>query len=413
MPRSSKGSPFNLFPRASGFYALSNCAISFRLSQAAGPEPPTLDSVFGTATHGVLSGAVKADGVEPPVHEMALDLEGQYSAGFNAWVKSLDAPPENRHSERRLYLRSGEFTLASGQPDRFTRAGTNAHLADFKTSWHPIDSVPAENAQLRVYGALVYDFYKHKLDSLTAHIHKPGTRLPPTLFTKRDLVDARSWSIDVAQTALAPAPGAQPRKGPWCRYCAGKILCPLWQSEIKNLTSFAYSEIENLSDQALANLAPRLELAAQIVQRLSQRLYDRVAHAPSRFPGWFIEPGAWKRKITNPTQAYQLLVQADKPTLSHQDFLAACRVSVTALQSILAQTLHSRSAADMTLNSLLAPDGTLSSTQNRPHLAYDPELEQQTRSSSPSFLPELSQTQKPSTQPLLQNSAGQNVPSQP
>src|SRR5215475_64886 len=394
MPKKTLPDLVGLFRRASAFYAYSNCAVSFRLAQAAGPEPDTADSTFGTATHALLAKKKKAEAT-PEATEMARDLEAQYQKSFASWTQSISAPPGPLYSERRLYLKQDHFTLASGQPDRFRRAGANAYLADFKSSWHPIDAFPATNAQLGVYAALIFDFFHQRLESLHAAILKPGNRLPPTIFAEGELVEVRHWTIDIAQRALAPPPGAQPRKGPWCRYCSGKILCPLWQNELKNLASFTLEDLDTLSDQALANLGPRLELVSQIITRLSQRLYESVSLRPSNFPGWSITPGAFRRKITSTTQAYQLLVRSN--TIDHDSFLSASKVSITALRRLV---------PDKLLNSLLTPDGTLTLSQNPPHLSYDPSL--QTCPSSPSLLPLLSQTQIPPTQPLHSLAPGQN-----
>jgi len=369
----------SLFPRASAFYAYANCAVSFRLAQAAGPEPDSVDSAFGTATHALLA-RKKKDEVTPEQKQMALELEAQYQKSFASWLESALAPPGPLYSERRLYLKENHFTLVSGQPDRFRRAGAHAYLADFKTSWHPVDSSPATNAQLRVYAALIWDFYHQRLDDLEAVILKPGPRLPPTIFTRSDLTLVRQWTIDIATSQLAPPPGTQPRKGPWCRYCPGKILCPLWQAELKNLASFTLDQLDALSDQALANLGPRLELASKIITRLQERLYDAVAKRPASFPGWSIVPGTTRRKITSASQAYKILVSS-LALVSHQDFISATRVSISALRAFIPDSL---------LNQSLSGDGTLSLSQNPPHLAYDPSL--QTCPQPPSLLSELSQT---------------------
>ena len=382
----------SLFPRASGFYAYANCVVSFRLSQAAGPEPSSTDSVFGTSVHAILTGGASPIDFDSSVREMAATLERSYTQSFHAWEKSL---PENArlgelYSERRLYFKRAHFTLASGQPDRFLAASTHhVYLADFKTSWRPIDSYPVTNAQLRVYAALIFDFYRHKIDSLTAAIHKPGSTLPPAFFTKSDLVLATKWVKEITSDSIAPPPDSYPRKGPWCRYCSGKILCPLWQAELTQLSSFALTQLDSLSDQALANLAPRLDLAAKIISRLSERLYDRVAHCPASFPGWSIIQGSFRRKISSPAQAYKHLVK--NGPLDHDTFLAATRVSISALRSVLSSTLSlSPQAADALLESSLSPDGTLTKTQSPPTLSYDP-LTLQTFQPSPP-LQELSQT---------------------
>jgi hypothetical protein len=87
--------------------------------------------------------------------------------------------------------------------------------------------------------------------------------------------------------------------------------------------------------------------------------------------------------------AYMHLVK--NGPLSHDAFLAAARVSISALRSVLSSALSlSPQAADALLDSSLSPDGTLSKTQSPPTLSYDP-LAIQTFQPSPP-LQELSQT---------------------
>ena len=391
-PQANNDALVSLFPRASGFYAYSNCVVSFRLSQAAGPEPSSPDSLFGTSVHSILTGGASPIDFDSSVREMATALERSYTQSFHAWEKSL---PENArlgalYSERRLYFKRAHFTLLSGQPDRFLASSThNVYLADFKTSWRPLDSFPASNAQLGVYAALLYDFYKHKIDSLTAAIHKPGSTLPPTIFTRSDLALSAKWVTQIASDSIAPPQNASPRKGPWCRYCWGKVLCPLWHQEVTLLSSFALAQLDALSDQALANLAPRLDLANKIIERLSERLYDRVAKSPASFPGWSIIQGSWRRKISSPAQAYIHLVK--NGPLDHDAFLAATRVSISALKSALSTALSlSPQAADNLLEATLTTDGTLARSQSPPTLSYDSDSIQTFQPSPP--LQELSQT---------------------
>ena len=140
---------------------------------------------------------------------------------------------------------------------------------------------------------------------------------------------------------------------------------------------------------ALLNLAPRLDLANKIIERLSERLYDRVAKSPASFPGWSIIQGSWRRKISSPAQAYIHLVK--NGPLDHDAFLAATRVSISALKSALSTALSlSPQAADNLLEATLTTDGTLARSQSPPTLSYDSDSIQTFQPSPP--LHELSQT---------------------
>ena len=76
------------YPRASAFYALSNCPASFALSQASGEEPPTPHSDHGTEVHQVISGALQRDKVDEGIRDEADALKQQADELIADWAET-------------------------------------------------------------------------------------------------------------------------------------------------------------------------------------------------------------------------------------------------------------------------------------------------------------------------------------
>lgn len=365
------------YPRASSFYAYSNCAASFALSLQSGDEPPTPQSDHGTAVHAVISGKVDRGTVEEEVLEEADALKAQKQAFFDQWVGADYAG----HVEERLWMRFGTKLVCSGQPDEWGRSVTARNLpgpvvalSDIKTGWHPFDEIVATNSQIRAYAGLIYQYCGNDIDRLVAAIHKPGHPLSPAIFDRVALEESLKWTAEVATIAiegLTMSPPPKPNRGPWCKYCAGKVLCPLWKDEVMSLSSYADISVAELPDSQLRAIAPYLDQAAAVVERLQLRLRHRVNARPDFFSDWRLEPGVARRRISDTIAAFKVLCGKDKP-LDAGSFLSACRVSVTDLQIMLRKALGitSRAAADY-MDKELA-EGILDRTKPEPKLVYDP-----------------------------------------
>ena len=355
------------YPRGSAFYALSNCEISFQLSQASGEEPPTIFSDHGNEVHGVLTGKVPAADIEQGLREEADHLEGLRQLRLSDWLE--DNKPFTEYTEKRLWMRKGTVPLFSGQPDKFVVQGRRVFLSDYKTGWHPLDHYVATNCQIRAYVALIDVELEGKVDEVTAAIHKPGKQSPPAIFDRQAIDDSIAWARYVATAAVSSEPKT-PTRGPWCKYCSGKVLCPLWREEINTLAELSTAIVSDIPDSALRELAPHLELAKMVAEKLLARLYNRVSARPDFFADWHFHPQSPRRKIDDTIGAYNALVVREK-ALSPGEFLVACRLSITELEKRV------RHASGSSVNETkLFLDQTLKDIMEyaspKPALVYDP-----------------------------------------
>jgi hypothetical protein len=318
------------YPRSSFFYPMDNCEAAYELSVASGEEPPTVFAEKGTAVHKVLARKADPSTLEPADADLAQDLDQKRARMEGKWLDG--AKPDEILIEERMWMRAGLTPIYSGQPDRIVRVGRKVFIPDFKTGWHPLDHFTATNCQLRSYVPLADECFDG-IDEALVTIIKPGKQSPPALFGLEEIKDARAWAVEVANRATRPGPKT-PNKGPWCTYCSGKVLCPLWRAEVLSFSERADLVVTEIPDAALAELAPRLELAATVIEKLRARLWGRVQLAPENFPDWRLEPGDKRRSIENLLELYDRVVTKDA-AMSFEQFLQACRISIGDLEDTI------------------------------------------------------------------------------
>lgn len=364
-----KSVPYTHYPRASGFYAMSNCEASFQLSQASGEEPSSVFSDRGTEVHAVINGTVLPEKVDESISDEALRLLDQRDEKLKEWggEAALDIQPIG---EKRLWIRDGLNPIYSGQPDSYVILKKDVFLSDFKTGWHPLDDIAATNSQLRAYVPLIDEDLHHKIDTITAAIHKPGKLSPPALFDREAMDDAREWAIEVAVHAAEPGLKT-PTKGPWCKYCAGKVLCPLWREELMSLSEMAAAVAEEIPDTQLRKIAPKLALAKTVIERLEARLYQQVKAKPEFFSDWTFEPGVSKRKISDTIEAYNILVVREK-VMTAGEFLLCANLGITDLETRIRKNKQLTIKGATEFLSHVA-QGVLTRTNPRDKLKYDPQ----------------------------------------
>lgn len=359
------------YPRSSSFYAYSNCDISFELMQASGEEPPNEFSDRGTETHGVLSGKVSPKSVDDATVDLAAELHASDAALANKLYVRSDLDEER--VEERLWLREGLQPIYSGQPDRWRVFDhwRGVYLVDYKTGWHPLDGYVATNCQIRSYVPLLDDLYDNKIKEVIAAIHKPGKKLPPTVFDRKEIDYARQWAVEVAARVSTPGP-KEPNRGPWCKYCSGKVLCPAWRPEIEALSDRAFVAIGDIPDLVLREMAPRLSLAKTVIEKLLARLEARVKDRPDVFSDWRFDPGVSKRNIEKDknVKVFDILVTKTQ-SLSFDEFLRSAKLSVTDVEDFVRLN---RKIGRKTAIAFLAEQlkGLLEKTSPKPQLVYDP-----------------------------------------
>jgi hypothetical protein len=364
--------PEKRYPRSSFFYSMDNCDAAFELSQASGEEPSTPFAEKGTRVHAVLARKRSAKELDDAEADLAADLDTQRARLVDGWLDGKKI--EFEMIEERLWMRRGLKPVYSGQPDRVILSGQRLLIPDFKTGWHPLDHIVATNAQLRSYVPLAVEEIQARggdlceIEEVTVAIIKPGKKSPPAVFDAVTIGDAKSWALDVVDRATAKGP-KKPNRGPWCTYCSGKVLCPLWRDDILTAAGQVDVAVRDIPDLVLRELAPKLDIAATVIEKLQSRLYSRVKEAPQNFPDWRFEPGAKKRSIESAVGAAKAIITENY--LTSEQFLECCSVGITKLEtSIRKVNDYTVAQTEEVLKKTIG--GFITIKPNKDTLVYDP-----------------------------------------
>lgn len=351
--------------RASFFYVADNCDLAVELCAQSGEEPTTEFADKGTRGHGAIAGRI---GMESLSAAEAKDVEAigrKYQHQLGEWLAG-DSVSEIV-TEAEFIYRVRLKPIYSGHPDKVVFAGPQrAFIPDFKFSWQPLNGLTATNRQLMAYVPLVRQAYP-KLEEITTSIIALSNRKnPPAIYGPDEIGRAEIWALSVVKRSTEPGE-KKPNAGPWCQYCSGKVLCPIWQNRIPELAAKMDEDLEVVTDEALAQLGPWLDNARKVIDRLQKRLEHRVRQAPGSFPDWRWKPGRLMRKVTDVPRAWALV----RDRLTPDEFVAGCDLSIPTLEEAFHKHFRgTRKDSDAALAELLA--AVIERKPTKSSLVYDP-----------------------------------------
>jgi hypothetical protein len=352
-------------PRASFFYPMDNCDAAFELSQASGEEPPTVYAEKGTRGHSTMAGRLGLDALSLPEQKDVETISRRYNDQLADWLAG-DKVTEILSEEEFAY-RLRLKPVYNGHPDKVVFAGQErAFIPDFKFSWQPLNGLTATNRQLMAYVPLVKRHFPALQRIRTSIIPLSNKVNPPADYFEEDMKRAEIWALSVVDRATSTAK-KYPNAGPWCQYCSGKVLCPIWQDQIPVIAAAPELAAETVSDEVLRAIAPKLKVAAKVIDRLFYRLEQRVREAPDLFPDWKFEPGSNRRHLDDPARAWK----AVRDRLSPDEFVAACSLSVVSLEEAFYKRFSgTRKESDAALAELIK--GLVRTKRTKASLTYDP-----------------------------------------
>jgi hypothetical protein len=290
--------------RGSEFYIYANCEISYELMRKSGEEPATTYAFKGTKVHRVLAASGSIGDLEADESKTFEELWNKFRDTVRTW-RNGEQIDEVWNEQEFVYRLEGGQLLFTGHPDKVLKSGSRLFIPDFKSGWHPLDAISATNLQLRTYVALS-DQNIPGITEATVWIDKPGYTSPPAVYDRKAIDAAKEWAVDVALRVTGPGE-KKPLRGPWCQYCSGKVICPLWRDEIQGLAAASQVAIEDMPDHQLALIGPKLGIARKVIERLEARLAARVRENPEFFADWHFERGRLLPEILSVAQAWQTL----------------------------------------------------------------------------------------------------------
>src|SRR5260370_20548627 len=87
--------------------------------------------------------------------------------------------------------------------------------------------------------------------------------------------------------------------------------------------------VRDIPDTALRERAPKLSIAATVIEKLQARLESRVKEAPENFPDWRFEKSETRRSIVNAAETGKRLVESEH--ITREAFMARCKIGITNL----------------------------------------------------------------------------------
>ena len=353
-------------PRGSEFYIYANCEISYELMRKSGEEPATTYSFKGSKVHRVLAGAGGVGELDADESKSFEELWNKFRDQVRFWRSGAQID-EVYNEQEFVYLTREGKTLFFGHPDKILKSGSRLFIPDFKTGWHPLDAISATNLQLRSYVALA-DANIPDISEITVWIDRPGYAAPPALYDRPAIDAARIWATDVATHVTAEGP-KKPLRGPWCQYCSGKVICPLWRDEIQALAITTEKAVDQMPDHQLALIGPKLSVAKKVIERLEARLEERVRQDPEFFADWTFKPGRALPEIVNVAKAWLAL----KEDLENDadSFLGAAKLTIGELVTLYREKTKTtwkdaRESVDKKLGN------NLKYSRAKPSLVYEP-----------------------------------------
>jgi hypothetical protein len=232
-----------------------------------------------------------------------------------------DGSPIDSTKEGRLWLRKGIRPLLSGQRDELLVQGKRSAVLDYKFGAYRV-SDPGENIQLAVYSLLAARS-DEAIEEVTCQILSPTFDFKPFTYSRAELDHLYQLVLIVINTLSDPG---EPAPGAHCQFCPARLIYPAARNEAENATLAKVIELP--LGEPVAPLLSQIRRAQALFKEIESHYKRVLEREPRSVPGWTLEPGAVRRLIDDPVEAFTHLADL----LSVQEFLNCCSVSVPDLE---------------------------------------------------------------------------------
>jgi hypothetical protein len=259
----------------------------------------------GTRIHTYLAGIADENG-----KEITLSAEEQTTADFLQDRATEQArrifgdTPYKQLDEKRVWLITGGYRVASGRFDRCLYTKEVALVQDFKTGF--VEPEPAQtNAQLKVLAVLTALSLPSVKEVIVQIVSGPFG-VTEARYDLSGLSMAYNGILDTLEAIgdeRAPlVPGVVQ-----CRYCPAILICQAVKDTIKPLVSLQVSELPSQGERA-ARLLDEVELLLVHLEEIKAFYKGRMAQDPNlKIPGYGLVPGNEVRTISDWPKAREIL----------------------------------------------------------------------------------------------------------
>jgi hypothetical protein len=314
----------------SGFARDKHCPANRKMAAKArelGQVPPTTpEAESGTKIHAVLAG-----------HPVELTDEETETARYLARASSeiLHDFTNDRKcevvDERRLWIYRGLQPIRSSKPDRVVTVhepgGDEILIIDYKTGRTEIDpEIEDTFAQLDEYALTVFLNSAANVKRIKAVLLPRWQGLVCKEYTEYDLLGIYQDLMRAVDAGNADYPEAKP--GWYCRYCPGRLVCPVARGEIDVVEP--HGTIVALPKGPEAEpFIDKVKRVKALCEQILKQYHIWITESPGCCGSWEIGEGAKTREIEDIEAAYGLLVPAH---ITHEEFLECCGAYVGKLE---------------------------------------------------------------------------------
>lgn len=336
------------------------------------PEKPAgPDAEFGRAIHAALAveESDSANTLTTEQHDIFESCREVEKATITRFFGE-DPTPRKIFREQRFWckVKSGETTLEhSGQPDLVVRAGPKALILEYKSLPGDVPGSPA-NLQLRDQAVLSAGHLILNLVGV-AVIQPLVTRTPEiTLYNQEALKRAEGEMF--ARIRASNAQDAPRAAGTvQCQYCRAKDSCPAyaaWASRLMPVTvDLPESPIDVWTPDQLALFCEREAGCRKWLEDCKEAIKAKLTADPNSVPGWCLEPGQFREKVTDPQGLFDRFVGGGGTT---EQFMACVEIAKGKFEEQL-RRVHDIKGKALKAKLKESLEGLVESKQTAPSLA--------------------------------------------
>lgn len=303
---------------------------------------------FGTEMHFLEYEGINPDDIDDSFKAKAIQRNADITAQFVAQFVPVD---ENREllKEHTFFVRdedgtvmhtviNGEYHPLSGKADEvlyFPKRRTII-IFDSKFGRWPVTGADI-NMQLRIYALAAYDYFMKQADFIYVAIRQPYLPAPENFhsakYTAGQMEDVRFEIRGIIRASEVPtAPRNATLEG--CRFCGalGTVGCP---ESIAYVGAMAKRKIATLAPTKLEELAPKIQVAKQLVDAWTARMKQIATTYPALLQHFELVPTGINRSIKteNNKAVYTELIKLFGDS-TEEIFLGSCDISLRRLSDL-------------------------------------------------------------------------------
>lgn len=273
-----------------------------------------LDHYLKTITDDRYQAAMKElkSGKSPLGDYYAHDMDGYVGEYVDLVIQKYEAALE-RDPEAALLLEE-RLDFSDWVPEGFGRgdaiiiADGALEVIDLKYGRNtPVSAV--NNPQIRLYGLGAYNEYGaiYDIDTVSMTIMQP--RNGGESSESMAVGDLLNWAVSIKPIAEAAFAGTgELRPGPHCQFCRAAVRCKALADYQLEVARYEFRDAGQLTDDEVADILGRVDELVRWANKIKDYALIEALENGQHWPGWKLVEGRSTRRISDPEEAAQLLL---------------------------------------------------------------------------------------------------------